>query len=141
MPPKKKEEVKEKPILGRFRTNLKVRTRPAVGSWCRRRLAWLQVVGPIQPAAAAAGNYTLACMSLQQPEHLSADLNQLFRPAAVAWAVRCAAAAPGFHAVHGSDQRFVMMVLQLQMGIVGLPNVGKSTLFNTLTKLSIPAEK
>lgn len=25
MPPKKKEEVKEKPILGRFRTNLKVR--------------------------------------------------------------------------------------------------------------------
>mmetsp|Transcript_13141 Transcript_13141/g.18929 ORF Transcript_13141/g.18929 Transcript_13141/m.18929 type:complete len:404 (-) Transcript_13141:648-1859(-) len=28
----------------------------------------------------------------------------------------------------------------LKMGIVGLPNVGKSTFFNTLTKLNIPAE-
>eukprot|EP00735_Rhodelphis_limneticus_P012493 TRINITY_DN576_c0_g1::TRINITY_DN576_c0_g1_i1::g.10514::m.10514 TRINITY_DN576_c0_g1::TRINITY_DN576_c0_g1_i1::g.10514 ORF type:complete len:425 (+),score=195.64,sp/Q9SA73/OLA1_ARATH/60.05/8e-167,YchF-GTPase_C/PF06071.8/1e-35,MMR_HSR1/PF01926.18/4.5e-17,FeoB_N/PF02421.13/2.8e-06,AAA_18/PF13238.1/9.6,AAA_18/PF13238.1/3.5,TGS/PF02824.16/2.7e+03,TGS/PF02824.16/0.055,AAA_17/PF13207.1/0.84,AAA_17/PF13207.1/2.4e+02,AAA_14/PF13173.1/0.38,AAA_14/PF13173.1/5.5e+03 TRINITY_DN576_c0_g1_i1:61-1275(+) len=28
----------------------------------------------------------------------------------------------------------------LKMGIVGLPNVGKSTFFNTLTKLNVPAE-
>ena len=28
----------------------------------------------------------------------------------------------------------------VKMGIVGLPNVGKSSLFNTLTKLTVPAE-
>ena len=28
----------------------------------------------------------------------------------------------------------------LKMGIVGLPNVGKSTTFNLLTKQSVPAE-
>jgi hypothetical protein len=32
MPPKKKEEVKTKPILGRFRTNLKVGAPDVLGS-------------------------------------------------------------------------------------------------------------
>jgi obg-like ATPase 1 len=29
---------------------------------------------------------------------------------------------------------------QLKIGVVGLPNVGKSTFFNVLTKSSVPAE-
>ena len=34
----------------------------------------------------------------------------------------------------------MILTFMIQMGIVGLPNVGKSTLFNTLGKVSIPAE-
>ena len=37
-------------------------------------------------------------------------------------------------------QTSVILPMALQVGIVGLPNVGKSTIFNALTKSGIPAE-
>ncbi len=94
--------MKEKPILGRFRTNLKVRTRPAVGSWCRPALGWAAHAGPttgrswnpfslqlLQPASAR-----LPCMSFPQPAHLPADHNSSSgRPPQRRGRFGCAAAA------------------------------------------------
>ena len=34
----------------------------------------------------------------------------------------------------------VIFIMGLKAGIIGLPNVGKSTIFNALTKSAIPAE-
>ena len=35
---------------------------------------------------------------------------------------------------------YVIFIMGLKIGIIGLPNVGKSTIFNSLTKSAIPAE-
>lgn len=83
MAPKKKDEgPKERPVLGRFRSNLKV-------SYTLGLIRPLRVQG--------------ACMS---PRKVDSHYQNT----------------------------------TVQVGIVGLPNVGKSTLFNTLTKMAIPAE-
>ena len=39
-----------------------------------------------------------------------------------------------------SENKFVILYMSLKVGIIGLPNVGKSTIFNALTKSSIPSE-
>ena len=90
MPPKKKEEPVEKPVLGRFKSNLKVQT-VDVTLVLRVWTVFLSTIWPVQ--------------------------NRGYQGYCNCDACDC-----------------------VQMGIVGLPNVGKSTLFNTLGKVSIPAE-
>lgn len=84
----------EKPVLGRFKSNLKVSPPFAL---CLHRIACI-----CMPSSPPLG-----------PEQASSTHRPILASKRI-----CA----------------------VQMGIVGLPNVGKSTLFNTLGKVSIPAE-
>ena len=100
MPPKKKEEGKAKPLLGRFKTNLKVSSKSASCAFEHSTMN-IDVLG-------------LVGIDIHSNHETSSSLSH-------------------------SLSRF-LFITTMQVGIVGLPNVGKSTLFNTLTKMGIPAE-
>jgi 50S ribosomal subunit-associated GTPase HflX len=107
MPPKKKEVVEEKPILGRFSSHLKIGARAPrrTRSRCAKRCAASRITRTAR-LALLLPRALPRCVA-----HSSCVLTQLRRR-------RC----------------------RRPTGICGMPNVGKSTLFNVLTKCSIPAE-
>lgn len=109
MPPKKKEVVVEKPIIGRFKSNLKVRSAD------RRR--------------GRGGRAASACVAVRAIVATRQRRGARRRP-------RLAAPDPTRARAPTRSTRSQFR----QVGIVGLPNVGKSTLFNVLTRMGIPAE-
>jgi len=126
MPPKKKAEAPaEKPIIGRFKSNLKV------GLCCLR-----------YPSCSEKQK------SKRQGVHLKKNRDE--RKSNRVRSRRLAARGCNPHLAHSlfllplpprlSAPSSSSSSSSTQVGIVGLPNVGKSTLFNVLTKMGIPAE-
>lgn len=113
MPPKKKEVTEEKPILGRFSSHLKV---------CKRLTPHI----PIHANAPLAARF-------QSPQRL-----KIRHPRGCIYSI-CRFLSSLFHP-DNCPSILSLGINSLQIGIVGLPNVGKSTTFNLLTKLAIPAE-
>ena len=114
MPPKKVvEEVKLGPwALGRFSSNLKVRTRRFYRARCTA-----EEVCPTAAESGCTGNYSIPGSGVGKAVNLH-----------------------GRKEVERSADYSPRGCCAIQVGIVGMPNVGKSTLYNCLTKCSIPAE-